>query len=142
MNDAQQAALGVGAEKAFENYLEMGELRVQRCTKCFRYQFYPRRFCVDCGGQKLEWERVSGYGFVYSSSVVRRRESNGGDYNISIIELDEGCRMMSQVVDISPEQVEIGMKVKCIVERHEGPMRVCFRPARTNKSVRVGEYDR
>jgi uncharacterized OB-fold protein len=67
---------------------------------------------------------MSGQGQVYSTTIVRRRPDRGGDYNVAIIELVEGARMMSRVEGIAPEKVKIGMDViaKIIGSPEEEPM--------------------
>jgi uncharacterized OB-fold protein len=53
---------------------------------------------------------------VYTTSVVRQRPERGGDYNLALIDLDEGPRMMSRVEGIEPTEVTIGLKVKAKVD--------------------------
>ena len=61
---------------------------------------------------KLDWVKASGSGTVYSTTVVRRKPEAGGDYNVALIDLAEGPRMMSRVVGVEPTAVKIGMKVR------------------------------
>ncbi len=63
----------------------------------------------------MKWVEVSGRGVVYSTSVVRRKPDRGGDYNISLIDLEEGPRIMSRVMDVEPDEVTIGMAVSAHV---------------------------
>jgi uncharacterized protein len=90
-----------------------GELLIQRCETCGRAQFYPRAYCGGCHGRSLRWEAASGAGTVYSFTVVRRAPSaafaDRVPYVLAIVELAEGPRLMSTVVDIDPGEVEIGM---------------------------------
>ncbi|MEP5764184.1 MAG: OB-fold domain-containing protein [Halieaceae bacterium] len=90
-----------------------GELKLQRCSGCNSYQFYPRRFCTGCGGRELEWVVASGNGSVASYSVVRRAISDAytAPYLIALVDLDEGPRMMSNIIDVDVEAVSIGCKV-------------------------------
>ncbi len=57
------------------------------------------------------WKSASGRAHVYSTTVARRRPDRGGDYNVSIVELEEGPRMTSRVEGIDPDQVTIGMNL-------------------------------
>ena len=54
----------------------------------------------------------SGGGTVYSTTVVRRKSADGGDYNVCLVDLAEGPRMMSRVVNVPPAEVKIGMAVR------------------------------
>jgi len=73
--------------------------------------FYPRVLCPHCGGEHLDWVAPSGRGTVYSTTIVRRKPADGGDYNVCLVDLAEGPRMLSRVVTVSPDQVKIGMTV-------------------------------
>lgn len=100
----------------FWDGLKAGELRLQRCNACSSFQYPAETFCYECGATSLEWERVSGGGTVYSFITVHQRYHPAfGDnlpYNVSIIELDEGPRMVSNVIGIESHDVTIGMRVQ------------------------------
>ncbi len=100
-----------GPLQVFEDHVSQGEFRIQQCKDCGSHVFYPRYLCNHCGSSELKWVEVSGRGIVYSTSVVRRKPERGGDYNIALIDLEEGPRMMSRVMDVDPDQVTIGMAV-------------------------------
>lgn len=70
--------------------------------------FYPR-IASPVDGSELEWRRSAGRGVVHASTVVRPRGE--APFNVSMIELDEGFRMMSTVTDLDPELVRIGLRV-------------------------------
>ncbi len=72
-------------------------------------------------------------GTVYATTCTRRPADKGGDYNVALIDLAEGPRMMSRVEGIAPDKVQIGMKVKARVRRAERPTRRDLRA-----SVRTG----
>ncbi|MEI7949463.1 MAG: OB-fold domain-containing protein [Gammaproteobacteria bacterium] len=63
---------------------------------------------------------------VYSTSVVRQKPEKGGDYNVALIELDEGPRMLSRVMDLDPDKVKIGMKVSAHIGLLDGQHAVVF----------------
>jgi uncharacterized OB-fold protein len=90
-----------------------GELRLQRCLDCNHTQFYPRLFCTECQGDSLEWLRAEGTGTIASFTVVRRgvSEAYPAPYIVALIDLTEGPRMMSHVVDVDPEAVAVGHRV-------------------------------
>ena len=104
-----------GPEKIYQDKLAQGVFEIQRCTTCNQHVFYPRVLCPHCGGDQLEWTAPSGRGTVYSTTVVRRKEAEGGDYNVALIDLDEGPRMMSRVVTVQPSAVRIGTAVQARV---------------------------
>ena len=63
---------------------------------------------------------AGGMGTVYSTTVNRRSPEKGGTFNLCLIDLDEGVRMLSRVVDMAPEDVAIGMKVKARIGGRSG----------------------
>ena len=71
--------------------------------------------------------RSIGLGTVFATTTTSRRPEQGGNYNISIIELEEGPRMMSKVIGIDSEKVQIGMKVKAEISEIDGKKAVVFR---------------
>jgi uncharacterized OB-fold protein len=101
-------------------HLAAGRFMLQRCDECGRHVFYPRVICPHCASDTLAWLPASGYGTVYSTTVVSRRAEQGGNYNVALIDLEEGVRLMSRVDGIAPEQVAIGMPVRHAIERAEG----------------------
>jgi len=122
-------AQAIGPEQFFRESLERGEFMIQRCERTGRAVFYPRAIS-PFGGGPLRWEPASGEGSVYSATVVRRREDRGGDYSVVLVDLEEGPRLMSTVVDIAPDQVRIGMRVRAgIRPQPDGTPRLVFTPA-------------
>jgi len=101
-----------GPEKTYQDKLAQGSFEIQRCAACGQHVFYPRVLCPHCGAERLDWIVPSGRGTVYSTTVVRRKPADGGDYNVALVDLEEGPRMMSRVVSIAPDGVRIGMAVK------------------------------
>lgn len=95
--------------------VEAGELLLERCRECADVHLYPRTFCPVCWSDEVELVPASGLGTVYTFSVVRMNDLPpfGGrlPYVVAIIELAEGPRLMSSVVDLDPEAVTIGMPV-------------------------------
>jgi uncharacterized OB-fold protein len=86
------------------------QLRLQHCSDCDRFQFYPRIVCSHCDSDSLSWRAVSGRGSVASFTIVRRGISRAYEapYVVALIDLEEGPRMMSNVVDCEPESVAVG----------------------------------
>ena len=89
------------------------ELTLQRCGACNAFIYYPRDRCPQCLSEKLEWQRVSGHGTVYSYTVVRRASTRSfadQPYVLAIVELDEGPRMTTNV-EAPIESIKVGMPV-------------------------------
>jgi hypothetical protein len=88
-----------------------GELRIPRCRACGLLNWFPRSMCRQCSSEDLHWEAMSGRGQLYSFSVVRRSPSPDlpSPYVLALVDLDEGVRLMSHVVDIEPDDVRVGM---------------------------------
>ena len=80
-----------------------GELRIQQCTSCTRYYFYPRPFCPNCGSAEVEWRVTSGRATLVSY-VINHRPIPPTDEPlvIALVQLEEGPRMMTNVVGVEP----------------------------------------
>lgn len=120
---------GPGPEARYHAYLKEGRFMIQRSASTGKHVFYPRVLAPGTGEADLEWVEASGEGTVYATTVTRRRPEKGGDYNVALIDLKEGPRMMSRVVGIAPEEVKIGMKVRAKIEELNGAPAVVFEPA-------------
>lgn len=118
-----------GAEATYFAALAAGRLTIQRCPACGVHVFYPRELCPHCHADTLDWVEPAGTGTVYSTSTVRRKAEHGGDYGVSLIDLDEGVRMMSRVDGIAPTDVKIGMRVRAEIIDGKNGKTVVFRPA-------------
>ncbi len=88
------------------------QLKLQRCSACHKFIYYPRTRCPYCMGDRLEWQPVSGRGKVYSYTVVRRASHRAfmDPYVLAIVELEEGPRMTTNIV-APPESVRVDMPV-------------------------------
>ena len=124
-----QPAMNRGAEARYAAALSEGRFLVQRCNDCAAHVFYPRELCPNCHGTSLAWVETRGAGSVYSVTTVRRKPEAGGDYNVSLVELDEGVRLLSCVEGIPPSEVRIGLRVRARIADHHGGKRVVFDPA-------------
>jgi uncharacterized protein len=95
-------------------------LVVQRCRTCQKYQLYGRALCKFCGGE-VEWTEASGLGTVASWTVIRQNHSRPWremlPYVVALVDLDEGARLMTNIVGCDPEEVSIGMPVKVRFEK-------------------------
>ncbi|HZU74672.1 MAG TPA: Zn-ribbon domain-containing OB-fold protein [Acidimicrobiales bacterium] len=90
-----------------------GELVLQWCRNCQVPVFYPREVCPGCLGDGLEWRPATGKGRIYTFTVEHRPNPVLGDrYVVALVDLEEGARVMSNVVNCPPDKVEVGMAVR------------------------------
>lgn len=104
----------------FYQFCKQHELRFQRCSQCQAWRHMPREGCPACGSFDWTWERASGTGRVMSWTVIHRALHPGFSddvpYAVVIVELDEGVRMVTHVVDVSPEDLELDMPVEVVFD--------------------------
>jgi uncharacterized OB-fold protein len=94
-------------------------LLVQWCTACDKGIFYPRSFCPHCGadGSRLEWREASGRATVYAASVEHKPAASGTTFSdgqpfvVALVDLEEGVRMMTNIIGCAPEDVHPGQAV-------------------------------
>lgn len=110
----------------FQKYLDAGEIRLQICDECRRQIFPPRVLCPKCGSMHLRWDVIDPCGQVYSTTTVRQRPDRGGDYNVCIVQLTEGARMLSRVNDVEPDTVSIGDRLSATIDTIDGNSVVAF----------------
>ena len=101
-----------------------GELRIQRCVGCRDLRHYPQPMCPECRSPDFEWARVSGRGEIYSYAIANRAFHPAWQahvpYVIATIELDEGVRMVTDLLGVDPDSVEIGQRVEVYFEALPG----------------------
>ncbi len=93
------------------------KLLLPRCDKCSTVIWYPREFCPACGSLEVSWFEASGHGTVYSFSIVRKGEAMYGaaaPYVLAYVELEEGPRIMTNIVECEVEAVAIGQAVSVV----------------------------
>ena len=95
-------------------------LTIQRCRDCGEYQFFPQSYCRKCLSENIDWIEASGKGEVYSYTIVHRPPSltfeEDVPYTVALVELNEGVRLMSNIVEIEPEEVCVGMPVELVFD--------------------------
>ncbi len=92
-----------------------GRLVVPVCDACGHHIWYPRSWCPLCGSDALTWRAMSGRGTVYACTVVRKATGPWGDaapYVVAYVELEEGPRLLTNVVADDPTGVAIGDAVR------------------------------
>lgn len=121
-----------------------GQLRYQTCAECAAVVFSPRLHCTSCGSADLHWHSSRGVGTVYTYTVIRKSRMRGfaamGSYVVALVDLDEGFRMLTNVVTGDPSDVVIGMRVSVEFEKQdegEYPVPV-FRPVAVEARAAVG----
>ena len=106
-----------------------GVLRVQRCGACGRHVFYPRAVCPYCASSELDWVDASGRGRIHSYTVVHRAPPEYRDevpYVVALVELDEGVRMMTRLIDVEPAGMRVDLPVEVAIQGD--PRLPYFRP--------------
>ena len=105
--------------KPFFDALREHKLLIQRCSDCEHAYYYPRPFCPECLSANVAWEEASGRGRLYSF-VINYRAAPGfvSPYVIAVVELEEGPRMMTNLVGVEPdpELVRCEMPVEIIFD--------------------------
>ena len=124
---AETSDAASGPEATFRQHLAQGRFMIQRCAASGHHVF-PPRVAEPGTGAALQWVAASGAGTVHSSTVVRCRPP-AADYNVVLIDLAEGPRVMSTVLGLPPAEVPIGLAVCARIEVADGVPRVVFVPA-------------
>ena len=109
-----------------------GELRLQRCDACAHVYFPPRPFCPQCSGREVSVVRASGRATLYSY-VIHHRPAPGftPPYSIAVVQLEEGPRMMTNIVDVAqtPEALQLDMPLEVAFQRMNDEIHLpLFRP--------------
>ena len=112
---------GPGPEAAFRAFLKAGRFMIQRSPSTGAHVFYPRVAAPISGAMDLEWVEASGLATIYSITVNRSKAST---HNVAIVELDEGPRMMTNIVGV--ETAPIGTRVKARIVEIDGEAAVVF----------------
>lgn len=112
---------GIRFAKWCSNFWEAtkdGQLQIHQCEDCGHKMFPPRLYCNNCMSENVEWITVSGKGKIYSYSVAyeyppaRVAGFLSVPYITALVDLEEGVRMVTTIVDCKPEDVAIGLDVE------------------------------
>ena len=118
--------------EAFWSATVAGKLLLPHCRACDATTWYPRGLCPACGATDLEWIEASGHGTVYSYTTVHRGEGPYRDatpYVVAYVEVDEGPRLLTNVVGADPDRVNVGLEVEVVFhDTGEGNALPRFRP--------------
>lgn len=119
--------------KPFWDATTEGRLLIKWCNDCHQHYWYPRTICPICGRFNTSWVEARGTGEVYTFAISRR---GAGEYKdaapfvLAYVELDEGVRMLTNIVDVDPEALAIGDRVEVVFhDTGAGSALPRFRPA-------------
>lgn len=119
-----QRNAAASAERFYFDSLARGQFMLPRCASCQKFHFYPRVVCPHCGADRLLWCEASGHGVIYATTTVRGK---AGSHNVCLVDIQEGPRMMSSVVDLEDDaQAHIGMKVQASIRQVDGAPLLVF----------------
>ncbi len=100
---------------------QRNELRMQQCGDCGHVRFPPAVLCPRCLSENAQWARLSGRGVVFSWIVVHQSQHPAFNadtpYNVTIVELEEGPRLHTTLVDYPNDQIRIGMPVEVVFDK-------------------------
>ncbi|MBU9477683.1 Zn-ribbon domain-containing OB-fold protein [Burkholderia multivorans] len=131
MSDTQRVipAPGINPETVpFWKAASEQQLLVKKCNDCGEFHFYPRSICPFCFSDKTDWSTSSGRGTIYSFSVMRRGVPV--PYAIAYVELNEGPKIVTNIVNADFDKIEVGQ-----------PVRVVFQPSDSGQLVPMFELD-
>ena len=109
---------GLSAE--FYGWCKKGELRFQKCGDCGNWRHVPREMCPDCGSTEWDWQASSGKGTVFTWTVAARPLHPGfadaAPYAPVVVEMEEGVRVLTEIIDCPPSDLKIDMPVEVVFE--------------------------
>jgi uncharacterized OB-fold protein len=105
--------------EGFWKGVDDNQLALQKCGDCGAWCHLPQPMCPECLSLEKTWEPVSGKGTVYSWVTYQKspNPSFKAPYSVVLVELEEGLRMVSNLVDVQPDEIEIGMKVEVTFDK-------------------------
>ena len=115
-------------DRPFWEHCAKRELRIQCCLDCKRFQHPPVPLCIHCGSSKSEWAAVPGTGTVFSYTIVHHPAhaalQAAVPYKVVVVHLDEAddVRIVSNVIDVAPADIKVGLRVKLAWDEVEGGM--------------------
>jgi uncharacterized protein len=118
VNERIAAPAGDADSKPFWESCARHAMELQRCEGCSTFRYPPRPVCPHCMSDRAAWTRVAGTGTVHVQLGVhpRGRDAAREPYSLTMVELDEGVRMWSNVVGTAPDDVHIGDRVRVVYD--------------------------
>jgi uncharacterized protein len=121
------------SEKFWEG-TKNGKFLIQICKDCKSHIFYPRKFCPECWSGNLDWIEASGkakiFTFSTAYSMVEPKFMDELPYTIAYVDLEEGIRMMTRIVECDPKDIKFDMEVEVVFHEREGFFLPYFRPVK------------
>jgi len=111
------APLVTQANEAFWAATAEGRFQLQRCNECDTVLWFPRRHCPSCWTENVSTFDASGKGVVYSFTIIRKGAmlyKESGPFVVAYVELAEGPRVMTNIVDCDVDAVKVGMPVEVV----------------------------
>lgn len=109
-----------GMAGEFYQFCKQHELRFQRCTDCGTWRHVPRDMCARCGSFNWEWAKSSGKGKVFSWTTAMQpmlpQFADLVPYSPVVIEMEEGVRLVSWVIDVPPEELRLDLPVEVVFD--------------------------
>lgn len=131
---------GTQVSAPFWQSVEEGKVKLPFCNNCQSFFFYPRSFCPSCWSDSLDWKEISGYGRVWSFTEVHFPFFRGEwrdriPYVVALVELEEGVRLLSNIIDCTAKEIQIGMPVQLVCKEQNGRKMPLFRRQRGDEDV-------
>lgn len=108
------------------------QVLLQQCDDCSKWVYYPRSHCPHCLSEKLVWKEVSGEGTLYSFTVARQATApqfaDETPQLIGVVELNEGIRLNTVMINVEAADLKVGMKVKPVFHELEDCTLLYFKP--------------
>ncbi len=109
-----------GLSEEFYAWCKKGELRFQKCRGCATWRHVPREMCAACGSTEWEWQRSTGRGKVFTWTVAVRplhpAFAGAAPYAPVVVEMEEGVRVLSEIVDCDPSDLQVDMPVEVVFD--------------------------
>jgi uncharacterized OB-fold protein len=99
-----EATLAGGVQQQHLAALDQGRFLIQHCAGCGKHVYFPRAMCPHCGAGEPALVPPAGTGTVAAVTTIGRKPDRGGDYNVCLVDLDEGVRLMSRVDGLAPDR--------------------------------------
>jgi uncharacterized OB-fold protein len=120
------------AQSPFWEGCSRNELLLQQCSACGTFRHPPSAVCPNCLSTQHAWVRASGRATLYTFAVVRQALAKAWEdkvpYTVAVVELEEGPRFLTELVDVAPDDVAIGMPVEVKFIERDGVTLPLFRP--------------
>ncbi len=111
------------ASAPFFEGAKVGKLRLQVCKACGTWLYPVATLCTECGSHDIGWQDASGHGVLYAHARLQRayhpRHKDRLPLVLAQVDIEEGLRLMTNLIDVDPGEVKSGMAVKAAFETFE-----------------------